>query len=235
MPDGYGFGQFSKTHLLMIGVTSIFIVVISLLYSYFTLEIRSIIRITIAITLIVLELMKLAVLYFTHGKVSEYIPLEICSFGAYSIMADALFSPNIYIPELLLVAFLPAAVIALLYPTTISLPVYNFYTLHQFIFHCLIVAYAISRFAAGEIVFDYAGVWVSILSIFCIALFVYIIDVTCNRNYMFLIHDEGSSLLTTIRNIFGSGRKYTLALVGISVVVIHIFYFIFKLIEILCN
>ena len=233
MPDGYGYGQFSKTHILMLTIMCIFIVGICLLYRYINIENRSIIRCIIAISLVCLELMKLAVIHFTHGKVSEYIPLEICSFGSYSIIIDAFLSPNAYIPEFLLVAFLPAAIIALIYPTTISLPAFNFFTIHQFIFHALIVAYALSRFITGEIIFNYVGVWVSIISIFCIALFVYIIDITCNRNFMFLKHDEGSSLLATISNISGGGHKYTLALVGISIMVIHIFYFIFKIIELI--
>ena len=69
-----------------------------------------------------------------------------------------------------------------------------------------------------------------------VLLYLYIVSMLPTLEiFMFLLHDEGSSLLTTIRNTFGSGRKYTLALVGISVVVIHVFYFLFKLIEILCN
>ena len=88
-------------------------------------------------------------------------------------------------------------------------------------------------FVSKEIVINYAGVWKSILTILCISGVVYSIDRTFNRNYMFLMHDEGSSMLKIIYEKSGGGIKYTGSLVLFSIIMIHVFFLIFKLLEML--
>ena len=217
----------------MLLVVVLFTFFITLIYIHANAETQSMIRKVTALTLMVSEAIKLLVIYLNHGDALNYIPIEICSFGAYCIVVDA-FNPNItFIRVMLLVLFLPAAIMALIYPTTDALPVWNFFTLHQFLFHGLIIAYVTMRFVFREISIDYGDVWKSIFTILCIACIVYIIDRLTNRNYMFLTGDENNSMLKRLTTISGGGVKYTLLLVLFCIFMIHVFYFVFKCIEIL--
>ena len=231
LPEGYGYGQFSKVHKILLIIVLLFSAIYSFIYKSSPFEIRPIFRISIASILIIVEIIKLLVIHFTSDKLLNYLPLEICSFASYAIVADAIISRSDFITEMILIAFLPAALVALIYPTTIGLPIFNFFTMHQFLFHGLIVAYGISRFISGEIIIGYIGVIKTIFVLLIIVAFVYLIDSKLNKNYMFLIKDEGSSMLKVIYDKAGGGKKYTLCLIIASIVVIHVFYLIFKLIS----
>ena len=231
LPDDVGYNQFSIKHIMMLVGVIFFSFIISYIYIHSSSDIKSYIKIMIAITLMVIEIMKLAVIHFEHGDVFNYLPIEICSFAGYCILIDALNPNPTFIREMLLIIFLPAAIMALIYPTTVVFPVWNFFTIHQFVFHGLIVAYVSALFFAKEIAITYIGVWKSILAILCIASIVYLYDRINHRNFMFLMHDEGNSMLKGLTKISGGGTKYTLTLVLFCIIMVHVFYFIFKLLE----
>ena len=68
--------------------------VISFFYQAGSQDVRSLIRIVIAVMLIASELIKIIVICLTHGDLSTYMPLEVCSFASYSIVADVLIKGN---------------------------------------------------------------------------------------------------------------------------------------------
>ena len=230
-PDDIGYNQFSKKHLLMLLGVIVFTTFISILYIHSSIEMKSMIRKTIVVALIISEIFKFFVIIINRGDIFNYIPIEICSIAAYCIVIDA-FSPNpTFVREMLLILFLPAAIMALIYPTSVCLPVFNFFTIHQIVFHGLIIAYVTMLFVSKEIMIDYVGVWKSIFTILCIAGVVYVIDHITNRNYMFLIDDYDNSMLKNLTALSGGGIKYTLLLVFFCILMIHVFYFICKLLE----
>lgn len=233
LPDDIGYNQFSIKHLMMLIGVILFTVLMTYAYIHLNMEARVLLRRTIAIVLILSEIMKLLVIHFNHGDVLNYIPIEICSIGAYCIVIDAFSAEPTFVRVMLLVLFLPAAIMALIYPTTVEYPVWNFFTLHQFLFHGLIVAYVIALFVSKEIMIGYGDVWKSIFTIIGIASIVYLIDRIFHRNFMFLTYDEENKMLHRLTILSGGGIKYTLTLVLFCILMIHVFYFIFKLIEML--
>ena len=107
----------------------------------------------------------------------------------------------------------------------------NYFTIHQFGFHGLIIAYVVARFFNREVTIDYLGVWKSVLKIVGIAAFVYIIDLVFHKDFMFLMHPDGNFLLSAIENVTGKGLPYTGGLVVFVIIMIHIFFVVFKLLE----
>lgn len=231
--DGLGYGQFTLAHLVWIFLMIAAIVITAIVYRSVDQNTRIIIRKTIALILIVGEIVKLLFIGRSEVKVSEYLPLEICSFGAYCVILDAFIMRDTFFGQMLLILFLPAATMAIFFPTTSRLPAINFYTIHQFIFHELIVAYAMMRFANGEIMMNYPDVWRSIFTIIIIVMFIYIVDVRFNRNFMFLRSTYDNPLLNVIWNATGGGFRYTIGLICFSIFMIHVFFVIFKVIEML--
>ncbi len=112
----------------------IFVTAYCIAYFHCGTKARNDMRITATIMLLVSEVIKMGVIYFTRQGFSEYLPCEICSFAAYSIAVDAFLPGNDFLLELMVVMFLPAAIMALIFPTTTRLPVLNYFTFHQYFF-----------------------------------------------------------------------------------------------------
>ena len=233
IPEGIGYGQFTPAHFVWIAASAMFVAVISFVYSISGLADRYTILRTIAAILIIIDVIKLVLIGYSDVKVTEYLPLELCSFAAYFIVIDSIFPENTITPLMLLIVFLPAAIMAVVFPTTQTLPSFNFYTIHQFLYHDLIIAYVISRFISGEIDFSYLGVWISILSTLALAGIVYVIDTVFNRNYMFLRGTEGNPLLEVIWKVTKGGIAYTGGLVCFCIIIIHFFFLLFTCIRLI--
>lgn len=230
--DDKGYGQFSRTHMLLLGMWILFIAAYCIVYSHFDVKARNDMRTAAAITLLVSDVIKMAVIYFTHQDVIDHLPCEICSFAAYTIAADAFLPGNSFIQGLLVAIFLPAAIIALIFPTTTRLPVFNFFTFHQYFYHALIASYILGRFFAREIFITYPRLLKSILATLCLVSVMYLINRNFNRNFMFLVGDDNNPLLKKINDRSG-GFRYTLVLVGFAIAVLHVFFGVLKLLELL--
>ena len=220
---GLGFGQFSRTHFFLMLLSLFLIVLLAWKYKRLDRVSRVLLRKRIAVFLVLLEAAKIFVMGFTRAEISRNLPLEICSFGEYAIVLDAFLKKKTILPQMLLYVFTPAALMSIVFPTTSILPMFNFYTLHQFVFHALIIGYTGMRYGVGEIETDYVSVWKSIAGVSILALFVGVIDYTCDKNYMFLRDTYDNVMLNKIWAITGGGIRYDLGLVVFSVIVIHVF------------
>ena len=232
IPEGQGYGQFSPSHHALLALTFLSIVFIVFLYVNAGPNERIVILRMMSFTLILSDVFKTILIACTDGvKVSDYLPLEACSFGAYACFFDSLWPNNGILPLMLLTLFMPAAFLAVIFPTTTDLPVFNFYTIHQFLYHALIVAYGLARFAAGEVSLTFIGVWKAIAAFFVLAMIMYLIDTVFDKNFMFLRDAYGNALLSAIWKITGGGIAYVGGLFCFSIFVIHVFFLLFRLIE----
>ncbi len=232
IPDGLGYGQFTRKHLVWMTLIFLIVAAVATGYRNAGLSLKLILLRSIAAALILIDAFKMVVIAKSDNvKVSDYLPLEMCSFGAYFIVCDSIWPENPFFRVMLLTLFLPGAFMAVLFPTTSPLPAINFFTIHQFIYHGLIVAYVIARFICGEIPLVYADLWGSIAKILILVGVIYIIDVVFDKNYMFLCDPYGNPLLGAIWKICKGGIRYTLGLVLFSIFMIHVFFGVFKCIE----
>ena len=198
-----GYGQFSLGHFFLLLLSTLLIFAFVVLYAHAEAARKIFLLRSIAFTLIFIEAIKIL---------------------------DSIFVGNTIFPEMLLTLFLPAALMAILVPTTSTLPILNFYTIHQFLYHDLIIAYIAARFLCKEIPLTYSGVWISIVQILLLAGIIYLIDVHFDKNFMFLRDPYGNPLLGFIWKVCKGGFGYTLGLVAFCILMIHVFYFFFKLI-----
>ena len=233
IPEGYGYGQFTPAHYGLIVFTVLLTIVTTVAYGASNAHTRIVILRTIAATLIISDIIKMIVIALSPVKFSDYLPLELCSFAAYSIVCDSIVPDNTFFPVLLVTLFLPAAIMAIIFPTTTPLPVFNFHSIHQFLFHGLIVAYVMARFINGEIPLSYPMVWSAILKASVLVGIMYVVDTVFDKNFMFLRDTYGNAMLGAIEKVTGKGIPYVFGLVCFSVFMIHVFFFIFKIIEIL--
>lgn len=231
IPEGIGYGQFTPTHFTLIAIALILVAVIFRVYRMSGEKQRLVIRRAIALTLIAAEVIKFSVMAYIGVDITIYLPLEICSFAVWAIVYDAARYRSRSVHGILMYIFFPAALMALLFPSTTESPALNFFSIYQFLFHALIIAYVISRFLCGELKTGYTEVWPSIGKTCILAGAVYIVDCVFDRNFMFLRDNDNNSMLMIISGVTGEGLPYTLGLVVFVVIVIHIFFVIFKIAE----
>ncbi len=232
IPAGLGYGQFTSKHSILMIITVLFTCGYVAIYLHASPDVKLFLLKAVGSTLIFIDVIKMILIARSPVRLSEYLPLEICSFAAYFICLDAFIPSSDFSRQMLLFLFLPAAIMAIIFPTTSTLPAFNFYSIHQFLYHGLIVAYIIARFAANEIPMDYPGVWSSIIKVLILVIIMYFVDVRFQRNFMFLRETYDNPMLEIIWKKTGGGFAYTAGLVCFAIAVIHVFFLIFKTLSI---
>ncbi len=230
--DAAGFSVFSTPHLLWLAFLAVLTAGYAVCYRRSGEIGQDNLRKMMALFLILFDIFKMCVMALTSAPIRQHLPLELCSLSEYTILMDALWPESRLPKQLMAFAFLPAAVMALVFPTVTAYPPISFYAIHQFLFHAGIVAYVIARYAAGEIRPNYAGLWLSVLVIGILSVPVYLLNLRFDTNYMFLMAHKGNPVLKLLWNLSGGqgGLRYVFALVLFISLVLHIVFGIYTLI-----
>ncbi|MBP5289467.1 MAG: YwaF family protein [Clostridia bacterium] len=230
---GKGFSFFSLPHLIWLAVLVAAIALFAFVYRVSSAGRRGNIRKGAALFLILFEIGKQCVLALTGAPVAHNLPLHFCSFAEYAILIDALWPENRLFKPLLCYAFLPAAFVALLFPTTTAYAPISFYPIHHFILHACIVAYILARYAAGEIRLDYKGLWIAFFSLCVLVIPLYFLDAAFDTNYVFLIDHDNNPAFKLVWDLSGGtgGISYILGLGVLGLVVLHATYGIFAAVK----
>ena len=227
-----GFGMFSVGHFIWFFLMTAGIAAFVLFYRRGDERRRGDMRKTMALFIILFEIFKQCVMALTGAPIERNLPLHVCSFAEYAMLADAMWPDERFLRQGFLFLFLPAAVMAVTFPTVTGYPAVNFYTIHQFVLHAGMAAYIIARYACGEFVPTYRGVWISLAQFLPIGFLIYLIDFGFDKNYMFLSSPSGNTMLTALWNISGGsgGVPYFASLILFTIVIQHVFYGIYRLI-----
>lgn len=226
---GTGFSTFSLPHLLWILFCLACVVCTAAVYRRGGERRRANMRRGMALGLILFEIGKQCVAALTGAPAAPLLPLHICSVAEYAVLIDALWEQNRFFKQLMAFAFLPAAVIAILFPSVTPYPPLSFYAIHMFLLHAAIIAYIVARYAGGEIRPRYAGLWLTALATAVMAGLIYPLNAAFDTNFMFLMHHANNPALRLIWDLTGGGAAYILGLVALVILVFHIMYVIYAL------
>ncbi len=228
---GKGFSTFSLPHLLWILFCLACVVCVAAVYRRADERRRANLRRGMALFLILFEIGKQCVAALTGAPAAPLLPLHICSFAEYTVLIDALWEQNRLFKQLLAFLFLPAAVIAVLFPSVTPYPPLSFCAIHMFLLHTAIIAYIVARYAGGELRPRYAGLWLSVLATAVMTGLVYPLNAAFDTNFMFLMHHADNPALRLIWDLTGGGFPYILGLAVLVILVFHIMYALYALLE----
>ena len=138
VPDGLGFRLFGIAHLLWLGGIVLAVLAIALTCRRWKPE--TVHRLLCGLTwaALLLEICKDGVLLYTGQFRPNYLPLDLCGLSIFVEFA-AVRSPRPLLLEPVYSLSLPGACLALLFPNWFSLPLWNFFSLHSFLLHGLLV------------------------------------------------------------------------------------------------
>ena len=136
MPSGDGFLLFHKTHLTILLFISCLLMVCILLYRHSTK--KRLWQWSIVTALLLLEVLKQGILLITGQFGMQYLPLDLCGLSIFFCLFYV-WKPCSYFGELLYSLSLPGTLLALLFPNWNRLPLWNFFCLHSFMLHTLLL------------------------------------------------------------------------------------------------
>ena len=229
-----GFKVFSPGHLLWLAALAAACFLTGKLYCRLGEKGRDNMRKGCALLVVLLEALKLIIMGLFKVNNIEFLPLHLCSVGGLATLVYAMWPKRDWLGQYFAYAFFPATVLAVVFPSTSMYPWWNFYCLHTFIFHGLIMAYYVWLAMSGEVIPRYKGLWIAYAGCAVMAFIIYHLNGAFGVNYMFsgMRSDVGVLALLWDLTVPRFGRAgYTVILNVIMIVFMHIFALVYFLID----
>ena len=201
MPAGNGFALFHGQHvaiLLLIGG-----VLACGVWRYRKSMHRNAWRWGIVMTLCLLEVLKQVVLLTTHQFGKQYLPFDLCGISILFCLLE-ISKPCGYFGELLYSLSLPGTLLALFFPNWNRLPLWNFFCIHSFLFHTLLLLLPVLLLADGTLQPNWKRLPLSFLTLAGCSVVVAWLNRLWGTNFFFLSQPSKGSPLVWFADWFGA-------------------------------
>lgn len=211
-----GFSHYDGTHVFWLVLFVISAAVCCILYKRCTDVGRKRWRYIMAGLIVADEIYKVVTLLAVGLYTVNYLPIQLCSINIILIAIHA-FKPSKMLDNFLYAVCIPAAILALLFPTWTRLPLANFMHIHSFTVHILLALYPLMLTVGGDIKPSAKMIPRVLLLLICLAAPVYVFNLIFDTNYMFLMYADKGNPLYLFEQLTGNH------LVGIPVILVPLF------------
>ena len=212
-----GFQMFDSYHLTwliaIIGTTMLIITAYVKAAPFY----RKKVRIFISYSLLVLELVKMVVVYIEGRNLAYYLPIHLCGLAIFLIIAYT-HTSNKYIGEILFSITLPGAIVALIIPGWTNEPINSFIGIHSFLYHLAIVVFPLMIVFAKEHQPNVKQLSGSVIFLALTVPAIYLFNKQYNANYMFINWPIPGTPLIALEDVLGN-PGYILGLIAILLVI----------------
>lgn len=203
LPDGYGFAIFDSSHIAwLIGIV-IGIALATVLFCRLPEKGRRIYELVLGNSLLVLEVVKDLVLAIDGKFEMAYLPLHLCGLSLFVCAAYSIWRGKM-LGELLYCICMPGALAALIFPNWTGYSGLNFYLLHSYIVHAMIVLYPIMLIAAGKFKPNPKMLPWCMLSLVAVAIPLYFFNKVFDTNFLFVNYPSPGSPLVFFESLWGN-------------------------------
>ena len=202
-PLGEGFGMWSPTHITMLIALAFLIFLIVRFYKKSDERGRLRLRRCIGLLVVVMEILKDSVLLISGQFTWNDLPFALCGWGIVFVAADAFWTTK-FTRECLYALTLPGAAFAILTPDWVGAPLFNYFSLHSFLIHSLLVAYSLMRIIAVEFKPSVRQLWRPALFMLVVVPPTIWLNRSIGTNFMFTETPVAGSPLAPIHTIFGN-------------------------------
>ena len=203
IPEGMGFQAYDLTHILWLlaGLTlwvwgCVFYRRLSAPGQKRTLKILGA---YIFLQELVRDLVLILLGEFTWG----HLPLHLCGINILLIAFDAV-KPTKTVRSFLYYFAIPGAALALLFPNWTVLPAWNFFCIHSFTIHILLVLYPLLLVTSGQVETDLRSALKGVGLLVAMAIPVYGLNLLWDTNFMFLMKPDSGNPLELFEKLLGS-------------------------------
>ena len=203
IPSGMGFQAFGPTHLLCRLAGLLLCVGACVFYRKLSADRRKIMLTVLGVFIFLLEVVKDLVLSGLHEFGWENLPFHLCGINILLIAFDTIKQSKV-VRSFLYYFSIPGAALALLFPNWTEMPVWNFFHIHSFFIHILLVMYPLLLVTTGQVATDLKSALQGTLLLVGMAIPVYFLNLLWDTNFMFLMQPDSGNPLEMFEKLLGS-------------------------------
>lgn len=227
IPSDMGYPLFGKEHIISTCVTLAAVVLLAVLFRRAEDKIQRRVLKGIPVLMILLEVWKDLFLVSMQKFGVGYLPLHICSIGIFVFLLRELLPSDAwkaFFGEVSVILIMPSALTALIFPDwTVLYPMLNFFNLHSFLWHGLLVLYPVLLLICGEVRPSLKHIWYEILFLCVVVPPIYVFDKHFHCNYFFVNRPEPGTPLEWMAGFLGN-PGYLIAYAFLAIAVMLLVY-----------
>lgn len=203
IPTGLGFKTFGPAHILWLLAALLFCVAACILFKKLDGRKQKRTLVILGATIFLLEILKDLVLLRIGQFSWGYLPFHLCGINVLLIAFDTIKQTKV-VRSFLYYFSIPGAALALLFPNWTTLPLWNFFNLHSFIVHILLVLYPLLLVTTNQVVTNLKAALRGVLLLVALAIPVYFLNLLWDTNFMFLMESDTGNPLALFEALLGS-------------------------------
>ena len=227
IPEGLGFQTFDFTHILWLLAGLLFCVAACIFYNKLSANKQKLMLTILGAYIFIQEMVKNLVLILLGEFSWGYLPFHLCGINILLIAFDIIKQTKV-VRSFLYYFAIPGAALALLFPNWTETPVWNFFHLHSFTIHILLVLYPLLLVTSNQVSTDFKSALKGTLLLVAMAIPVYFLNLLWDINFMFLMEPDSGNPLEMFEKLLGSHLWGFPILLPVVILVMYVPTRIFK-------
>ena len=203
IPEGVGFQTFGLTHILWLLAGLIFCIAACRFFGKLSADKQKLTLRVLGIYIFAQEMAKNLVLILLGDFGYGYLPFHLCGINILLIIFDTIKQTKT-VRSFLYYFAIPGAALALLFPNWTEMPVWNFFHIHSFTIHTLLVLYPLLLVTTGQVATDLKSAFKGVGLLVAMAIPVYCLNLLWDTNFMFLMEPDSGNPLGLFEKLLGS-------------------------------
>ena len=203
IPEGVGFQAYGLTHILWLLAGLLFCITACIFYNKLPTGKQKLMLTILGAYIFLQEMAKNLVLIVLDEFSWGYLPFHLCGINILLIAFDIIKQTKT-VRSFLYYFAIPGAALALLFPNWTEMPVWNFFHIHSFTIHILLVLYPLLLVTANQVSTDLKSALKGTLLLVAIAIPVYFLNLLWGTNFMFLMEPDSGNPLEMFEKLLGS-------------------------------
>ena len=227
IPEGVGFQTFGLIHILWLLAGVVCCVAACIFYRRLSARRRKTALKVLGIYIFLQEMTKNLVLIALGDFGWGYLPFHLCGINILLIAFDTVKQTKT-VRSFLYYFAIPGAALALLFPNWTDMPVWNFFHIHSFTIHFLLVLYPLLLVTTNQVETDLKSAMKGAALLVAMAIPVYCLNLLWNTNFMFLMEPDSGNPLEVFEKLLGSHLWGFPILLPVVILVMYLPVFIVK-------
>ena len=203
IPEGVGFKAYGATHIIWLLAGLVFCIALCRVYRNLSANKQKTMLKVLGAYIFLQELAKDLVLLLLGEFDWGYLPFHLCGINILLIAFDVLKQTKT-VRSFLYYFAIPGAMLALLFPNWTKMPLWNFFHIHSFTIHILLVLYPLLLVTTGQIATDLKSALQGVALLVAMAIPVYGLNLLWGTNFMFLMKPDSGNPLEFFQTLLGS-------------------------------
>lgn len=227
LPEGVGFHAYGLTHLLWLSAGLVFWVAACIFYRKLAESKRKTALKLLGGYIFLQEMVKNLVLILLGEFSWGHLPFHLCGINILLIAFDTIRQTKT-VRSFLYYFAIPGAMLALLFPNWTETPVWNFFHIHSFTIHILLVLYPLLLVSIDQVATDLKSALRGVALLVAMAIPVYGLNLLWDTNFMFLMKPDSGNPLELFEKLLGSHLWGFPILLPVVILVMYLPAFIWK-------